>query len=205
MVPAMLSAPRASARANAVVLGASAGATRALGVILPLLPAHFPMPMFLVVHTPRETPSRLVDVFASYSSNRMVEAEDKLGIEPGVIYVAPADYHLVIDTEDHMSLSADDPVHFSRPAIDVLFESASDVYGSALLGVLLSGASEDGAQGLETIRARGGQTIAQDPATAQIGVMPRAAIRRGAAEHVLSPADIAQFLVAAARLVGACE
>jgi two-component system chemotaxis response regulator CheB len=190
----MLKRVPAVGRMRAVVIGASAGASEALGAIVPGLPPRFPTPIFIVVHIPRNVPNILVDLLRPRSANPVHEALDKMPIDGGSIYVAPPDYHLLIEAAGHLSLSVDDPVNFSRPAIDVLFESASDVYTDGLVGILLSGASSDGARGLLAIRRRGGQTIVQEPATAQMAMMPRAAMRCGAAEHVLSPPDILRFL-----------
>ncbi|HEV8550887.1 MAG TPA: chemotaxis protein CheB, partial [Polyangiaceae bacterium] len=127
------------------------------------------------------------------------EAEDKEPLRAGVLYVAAPNYHLLVERGRCFSFSMDEPVWFSRPAIDVLFESAADTYGRGLLGVLLSGANEDGAQGLARIRAQGGTTVVQTPESATARPMPDAALRLGAARHVLSPAEIGAFLAQLAR------
>jgi two-component system chemotaxis response regulator CheB len=122
------------------------------------------------------------------------EAEDKVAIEQGTVSIAPPDYHLLVEP-DHLSLSLEEPVRFSRPSIDVLFESAARAFDGALAGVVLTGANDDGADGLVAIKRAGGITIVQDPATASSPTMPEAAIRSGAADKVLPLEDIAPFLV----------
>jgi two-component system chemotaxis response regulator CheB len=185
----------------AAVIGASAGATDALGVILPALPADFAIPIIMTVHIPKDVPNLLIELFGPKTKLRIVEVEDKSPIVAGTIYVAPPDYHVLVEADGCLSLSVEAPVHFSRPSIDVLFESAALVYGPRLVGVLLSGASEDGARGLGVIRERGGRTLVQDPTTAQVPVMPAAAIRLGAAERVLTLQEIAAYLVEASTRV----
>jgi len=135
----------------------------------------------------------LEQVLGRSSKLPVVPATDKETIEPGHVYVAPADYHLLVE-EGHLALSADAPVEFSRPSIDVLFESAADTYGPRTVGVLLTGANRDGAEGLGRIAAAGGFTVAQDPETAERGDMPAAAIARGATRRVLALERIGPFL-----------
>ena len=122
------------------------------------------------------------------------EAEDKEPVEAGTLYVAPPDYHLLVDAGPRLSLSADDPVHYSRPSIDVLFESAADLYRSRLLGILLSGANEDGAAGADAIRRAGGLTIVQNPDTALSSQMPQSALRLFEPTYVLGLDAIAGLL-----------
>ena len=113
---------------------------------------------------------------------------------PGTVYFAPPDYHLLVDQGPRIALSIDQPVHYSRPSIDVLFESAADQYGERLVGILLSGANEDGARGLQAIQSAGGMTMVQDPASASMPTMPQAAIARDAGHHVMTPAAMADWL-----------
>jgi two-component system chemotaxis response regulator CheB len=184
-----------SERANrAVVIGGSSGALDALALILPALPSGFVTPLAIVLHIQPGRPSGLVNLFRATSRLNVKEAEDKEPIEPCTVYVAPPNYHLLVESGHHFSLSVDDPVHFSRPAIDVLFESAADAYGPALAGVLLSGANEDGARGLDRIFANGGSTVVQDPSTAVARQMPEAALRGGRPHRVLAPGDVAPYL-----------
>lgn len=179
---------------EAIVIGGSAGTVEALVTILPALPAGFSIPIALVVHISPAGPSLLPDVLASRCALVVKEAEDKEPIAPHTVYVAPPNYHLLVEKERCFSLSVDDPVQFSRPAIDVLFESAADAYGAALVGVLLTGANEDGARGLARIGRAGGTTLVQSPATAPAPTMPEAALRLWHDHRVLSPAEIGSFL-----------
>src|SRR5580692_7620642 len=148
---------------DAVVIGASAGGIEGLSVLLPALPARLRVPVFIVMHLPREHRSLLSEIFAPKCALRVSEAEDKTPAAPGCVYFAPPDYHLLLDEGPSMALSVDEPVHFSRPSIDVLFESASDLYRRQLLGIILTGASQDGAGGLAAVRQAGGVTVVQQP------------------------------------------
>jgi two-component system chemotaxis response regulator CheB len=180
--------------ADAIVIGTSAGGVEALSLLLPALPGSYQGAVFVVLHIPRERPSLLVEIFGPKCALHVREAEDKEPVAPGTIYFAPPDYHLLIDEGPELALSADEPVNFSRPSIDVLFESAADVYGPALLGIILTGASSDGARGLEMVHARGGVTIVQNPATAQSSVMVDAALRRAPGHQVMHLTDLAERL-----------
>lgn len=160
-----------------IVMGASAGALDALSVILPLLPKDFPLPILIVVHLPPERGSILAELLQSKCALEVREAEDKEPILPGVIYIAPPDYHLLVEPNKRLSLSSDEPVMFSRPSIDVLFESAADAYPDGdIIGIVLTGANFDGAQGAKAISNTGGTVYVQDPATAQASTMPEAAL-----------------------------
>jgi two-component system chemotaxis response regulator CheB len=170
---------------QAVVIGGSAGSVSALGGILPGLPAHFP-PVLVVVHLPPSPPSLLVEVFAPRCAMKVCEADPFERIERGTIYFAPADYHLLVEPDERCALSVGPLVHFSRPSIDVLFESAADAYGARLAGVVLTGASSDGARGLLAIRQVGGLAFVEDPATAEVETMPRAALALVPTARVLS-------------------
>ena len=178
----------------AVVIGASAGGIEALSVILPALPAGLSIPVFVVQHLARERPSLLVELYTARCELRVCEALDNTPIEGGVLYFAPPDYHLLIDPGPRLALSVDAPVHYSRPSIDVLFESAADHYGATLLAILLTGANQDGARGLATVRERGGQTIVQEPRSAQAAAMPSAALELGTPDWVLDLPAIARLL-----------
>jgi len=159
---------------EAVVIGGLAGAVAALGEILPELPAGFPA-VLVVVHVLPSVPSLLAALFAPRCAMRVVEAESLEPLARGTIYFAPADYHLLVERDRRLSLSLEPPVHFSRPSIDVLFESAADAFGDALAGVVLTGANADGAHGLQAIDRAGGRCLVQDPRAAEVGVMPAAA------------------------------
>jgi two-component system, chemotaxis family, protein-glutamate methylesterase/glutaminase len=181
-------------RVDAIVIGASAGGVEALTVLLPSLPVGIVEPIFIVMHLPRDTPSVLAEIFRPRCAMRVEEAEDKMPVQAGTVYFAPADYHLLIDKGPQLSLSADEPVHFSRPAVDVLFQSAVDVYRERLLGIILTGANEDGTDGLDAIRLAGGVTVVQDPATALSPVMPESALRRMSVDYVLPLSGIASLV-----------
>ncbi len=172
---------------DAVVIGASAGGIEALTSMLPALRPGFRQTLIIVQHLPRERPSLLPGLFAAKCQLPVIEATDKVELAPGTVYLAPPDYHLLVDgNPPHLALSIDPPVHFSRPSIDVLFESAADVYAHRLLGIVLSGSNADGAQGLAAVKKMGGVTAVQDPATALFSTMPAAALARGRADFVLS-------------------
>jgi two-component system chemotaxis response regulator CheB len=183
-----------SSAAEAVVVGASAGALEALSVILPALSADFGLPIMVVVHIPPDKRSVLAELFAAKCALKVVEAEDKVPLEAGTIYFAPPDYHLLVETDRSLALSADEPVLFSRPSIDVLFESAADVYGPGLIGIVLTGANQDGALGLKAIADAGGITIVQAPGTAFQDAMPQAAIDTVPTAQILTLASIATYL-----------
>jgi two-component system, chemotaxis family, protein-glutamate methylesterase/glutaminase len=183
----------------AVVIGTSAGGVEALSALLPALPADVQAAVFVVIHLPRERPSLLADLFAGKCAAPVREAQDKEPVEPGTVYFAPPDYHLLVDAGPQLSLSADELVNFSRPSVDVLFESAADVYGPRLLGVVLTGASHDGAAGLSAVQRTGGRAVVQRPDTAQMPVMVEAALRRTPSAVVLSLGEIADLLASLPR------
>jgi two-component system, chemotaxis family, protein-glutamate methylesterase/glutaminase len=188
--------PQIALRRNidAVVMGTSAGGVQALSMLLPALPADCIASVFVVIHLPRGRPSHLVDVFAGKCSLPVREAQDKEAVAPGTVYFAPADYHLLLDRGPQTALTVDDLVHHSRPSIDVLFESAAEVYLERLLGILLTGANEDGAAGLATVHDAGGVTVAQEPATAHSPRMILSALDRQAPDFVLTLERIAELL-----------
>jgi two-component system chemotaxis response regulator CheB len=185
-----------SNRIDAVVVGASAGGIEALSVLLPALPSTARAAVFVVVHLPRDRPSLLAEIFAKRCALPVREAEDKEWVTPGTVYFAPSNYHLLLDHGPQMALSADDPVHHSRPSIDVLFESAAEVYRERLLGIILTGANEDGAAGLAAVHDCGGITVVQEPSTARSPQMVLSALKRRPADHVLPLAHIAALLAA---------
>jgi len=188
--------PRLQRKVGAIAMGASAGGIEALTALLPALSDALPLPVFIVQHLTRERPSLLVGLFERYCRLPVCEATDNAPVEPGTVYFAPPDYHLLIDAGPRIALSVDPPVHYSRPSIDVLFESAVDQYGSLLLAILLTGANEDGAGGIQAVREGGGMTIVQDPASAQVAAMPTAALARCAPDLVLDLAGIAAVMAA---------
>ena len=181
---------------GAVVIGGSAGSVEALSVLLPALPAGLQAAVLVVLHLPRNRPSLLCNIFRSRCALPLREAEDKEPIVPGTVYFAPPDYHLLVDDGPALALSVDAPVHYSRPSIDVLFESAADAYGSGLIGMLLSGANQDGARGLAAIEARGGLAVVQEPDSAGVRTMPESALAHTTAARILTPLQMATFLTA---------
>jgi two-component system chemotaxis response regulator CheB len=168
--------PGVSQPVSVAVIGGSAGALEVVRRVLAALPAQPAVPIVIVLHLPAQARDRLVTLLNHDSAASVKQAEDKEPLRAGQIYVAPPAYHLLIEPTRSFALSLDEPVHYSRPAIDVLFESARDAYGESLLAVLLSGASQDGAAGLHEVHAAGGTTIVQDPDTAEVATMPRAAL-----------------------------
>ena len=179
---------------RAVVIGASAGGVSALFSVLGALPQGFSLPVLCVLHVPEGRDSQLAEVLQRRLARPVLEAMDKARIENGVVYVAGPGYHLSVERDFSLSLSQEAPVHFSRPAIDFLFESAADAYGQSLLGVLLTGANEDGARGLLYIKQSGGRTIVQDPRDAQVALMPEAALALHSPDQILSLSGIGQLL-----------
>jgi two-component system, chemotaxis family, protein-glutamate methylesterase/glutaminase len=185
-------------RIEAVVIGASAGGIEALNELLPALPASLQASLFIVLHLPRERPSLLVEIFEKRCALPVREAEDKEPVEPGTVYFAPPDYHMLIEQNRQIALSADEPVHYSRPSIDVLFESAADVYGDRLLGLILTGGNADGAAGLHAVHRAGGVTVVQKPDNAKVPLMVLSALQRSPADFVLPLNEIAALLAALA-------
>jgi len=197
-----------------VVVGGSLGGTEALRAILAALPADFPLPVAAVVHRGRGEEGLLARSLAAATLLPVVDVADQQELLPGRVYLAPLDYHLLVEFPQPaapgtvgtygqmLSLSTEAPINWARPAIDVLFESAAEVFGERVIGVLLSGLNSDGAAGLARIKEFGGLTVVQDPATAEAGEMPAAALALALAEHkVLSLAEIGPFLVECARVV----
>ncbi|MCJ8143904.1 chemotaxis protein CheB [Ancylobacter sp. A5.8] len=183
-----------TARSEAVVIGASAGALEALSAILPSLPAGFRLPVMVVVHVPADKRSVLAELFQNKCQIEVREADDKEPVVGGTVYFAPPDYHLLVEMDRTLSLSSDEPVLFSRPSIDVLFESAADAYGAALIAIVLTGANQDGAQGLCAVAALGGIALVQDPDEAFASAMPEAAINLCPDARIMSLHAIAAYL-----------
>lgn len=181
-------------RVDAVVIGASAGGVEALLGLLPALPPRMRATVFVVLHLPRDRRSLLVDIFTPRCAVPVREAEDKEPVAAGTVYFAPPDYHLLLDGGPRLALSVDEPVHYSRPSIDVLFESAADAYGPRLLGLVLTGGNQDGAAGLVAVRAAGGLACVQDPADAQVPLMPQCALAAGPVDMVLPLVQLAALL-----------
>lgn len=181
-------------RIDAIVIGASAGGIEVLSTLLPALSPQLRAAVFVVLHQPPDRASLLPEIFRRKCALPVREAEDKDPIEPGTIYFAPPNYHLLIEQGPRIALSIDDLVQFSRPSIDVLFQSAADAYRQRLLAILLTGWNEDGAAGMAAVQATRGVTIVQDPQSAEAPVMPLAAIRLRTPAFVLYPQAIADLL-----------
>ena len=177
-----------------VVIGASLGGLRAMQQILSALPSQFPLPIALVQHREPGSDDTLEGLLQTASALPVVEILDKQIILPGRVYVAPADYHTLVE-DGHFALSTDEPVNHSRPSIDVLFESVADAYGERVIGVVLTGANDDGARGLALIKARGGLAVVQDPGTAEASAMPKAALKAVAGAPAMPVEGIGRFLV----------
>ena len=180
---------------EAVVIGASAGGVEALLTIFSELKPGFRLPIIVVLHLPEERRSQLAEVFARRLPLAVREVQDKQPIVPGTLYFAGPGYHVSIEQDHSFSLSQEEPVHYSRPAIDYLFESAADVYQQRLAAILLTGANRDGAQGLSVVQQSGGLTIVQDPDEAQVATMPRAALDLFQPDCILPLRGIGRLLV----------
>jgi two-component system chemotaxis response regulator CheB len=189
-----IDAALAGRRIEAVVIGASAGGVDALVDLLPALPRDFGPAMVCILHVPADRESRLAELFAARLALPVREAVDKAPVEGGTVYFAGAGYHLSIEHDRVFSISCEPPVHYARPAIDLLMESAADAYGAGLAGILLTGANIDGADGMQRIRQRGGLTVVQDPSGAQSPTMPEGAIRLCEPHLVLPLAAIRTLL-----------
>lgn len=177
-----------------VAIGTSWGGLSALGRLLGAMPGTFPLPILVVQHRSKDSDNLLAKLLQDVSDLTVREAEDKDVLLPSNVYVAPADYHLLVDA-DQVSLATDAPVRYSRPSIDVAFESVARSYGSGAIGVVLTGANDDGSRGLARIIDLGGRGIVEDPKTAEMPVMPEAAARAVPAAEVLPLQDIAPRLV----------
>ncbi|CAK0752754.1 putative protein-glutamate methylesterase/protein-glutamine glutaminase [Gammaproteobacteria bacterium] len=182
---------------QAVVMGCSAGGVDALRIILAGLPMDFPLPVVIVSHIAASLKSLLPEILTVICKLPVQEAIERCPVAPGLVYVAPPSYHLLLEPDRTFALSVDDKVCNVRPAIDLLFYSAADLYGNGLIGVILTGANDDGSRGIAAIKKVGGLTIAQTPETAVARKMPEAAIATGCVDVVLPLEAIADFLVSA--------
>jgi two-component system chemotaxis response regulator CheB len=182
----------------AVVIGTSAGGTHALQQILPCLPADFPIPIIIVQHLHPLQDGVAMLHFSGGSALIIKDADEKEAIRPGFVYFAPPNYHLLIETDHTFSLSIDPKVNHCRPSIDVLFESAAAVYGPRLIAIILTGANNDGAEGLRLIKKKGGLVIVQDPKSAEFSFMPTAALNVVKPDFVLGPAEIGRWMAESA-------
>jgi len=175
-------------------MGCSSGGVRALRTLLAGLSPNIGVPLIVTCHLGDEDPDLLSGVLDSTSALPVREALERQRPVAGMVHLAPSGYHLLVEPDGRFALSADARVRYSRPSIDVLFDSAARCYGRALVGVLMTGANDDGADGLKTLRERGGVAIVQSPDDAETPFMPAAGIERAGADHVVPLADIAPLL-----------
>ena len=178
-----------------IAIGTSLGGLNALLELFGRLPATLPVPIVMVQHRGATADTTLVEMLSHATALTVVEAEDKVAMQPGTIYVAPPDYHLLIEADGTLALSTDAPVRSARPSIDVLFETAADAYRERVLAVLLTGASADGAAGLTHVKRRGGCAIVQDPASAECATMPSAGIAATPVDYILPLRQIGEHLI----------
>ena len=186
-----------NARYDLVVMGTSTGGLHALTRLLSGLPATFPLPIAIVQHRSRDSDERLATLLSGASLIPVLEAEDKEPLRSPGVYLSPPDYHLLIEA-DWLALSTEEPVGYSRPSIDVLFESAAYSHGSGVIGVLLTGANQDGTRGLKRIKEHGGYVIIQNPDTSESAFMPKHAVKNLLPDRVLNLEQIAGELIARA-------
>lgn len=190
---------RSRRRFAAAAIGVSAGGLNALSRILPLLDRDLALSVLVVQHLRPDSDSYLVQHLARLSAIRVKEAEDKEAIEPGTVYIAPPDYHLLVETDRTLSLSAEERVNFSRPSIDVTFETAAEAFQKQLIGIVLTGANNDGSRGLARVKYFGGMTVVQSPDSAEYDIMPRSAISTVDVDRIIPLDGIARLLNTLAR------
>jgi two-component system chemotaxis response regulator CheB len=177
-----------------IVIGTSWGGLDALSRLLAGLRDELHQPIVIVQHrAPDSNDLLLAELLGTHTRRVVTDPDDKTPLQQDHVYLAPPDYHVLVE-DGHLALSTDEPVRFARPSIDVLFESAADAYRDRAVGVVLTGAGDDGAAGLAAIKARGGVAIVEDPATATKDAMPRAAIEAASADAVLPIEEIPAFL-----------
>jgi two-component system chemotaxis response regulator CheB len=180
---------------QAVVIGASTGGMEALKTILPVLPANFQVPVMIAQHISPYSENYMARYFAEVCRLTVKEADEKEKVKPGTVYIAPPNYHLLVEKDWTLSLSVDPKVNYARPSIDVLFETAADAFADRLIGVVLTGANRDGSCGIRKVKDLGGLVIVQDPETSVADSMPKAAIQSTQADYILPPAEIALTLI----------
>ena len=181
-------------RHEAIVIGASVGGWEALKTLLSALPASFPSPIAIVQHIGERSESFMAELLNQVSRIAVKEAEDKESLSSGTAYLAPPGYHLLIEPDRSFSLSVDERVNHARPSIDVLFESAAEVFGGTLIGIILTGANADGARGLKTIKEYGGLAIVQNPEEAENPTMPKAALTATEVDYIVSLEQLTKIL-----------
>jgi two-component system, chemotaxis family, protein-glutamate methylesterase/glutaminase len=179
---------------QAVVIGVSSGGINALSVICKSLPVSFRLPIIVVQHMSARYENYLTVILQKQTKLKVKEVDEKEVVRKGIIYIAPPNYHLLLEGDKTFSLSVDEHVCFSRPSVDVLFETAASVYRDKLIGIILTGANKDGAEGLRSIKESGGLTIVQNPKTADVANMPTAAIERAHPDYILNIDEIGPLL-----------
>ena len=180
---------------QAVVIGASAGGMYAINKLLATLPDDFQLPIIIVQHIAPSSDNYLAEFLNKNSKLAVKEADEKESLKEGHVYISPPNYHILIEEDFTISLSADEKVNYSRPSIDVLFMSAADSFKKKLIGIILTGANEDGAKGLLEIKKKGGLTITQDPMEAETPTMPKAAIRLTNPHYIKTIKEISELLI----------
>ena len=180
---------------EAIVIGVSSGGLNALKIIFSLLPADFKTPVIIVQHISPRSENQWISLLNDKSNLQIKEADEKEKIEPGIVYVAPPNYHLLIEIDKTFSLTVEERVNYARPSIDVLFESAAEAFQNKLIGVILTGSNNDGTNGLKRIQEYGGLTIVQEPKTAESAYMPESAIAAIKPEYILSLEEIIELLI----------
>jgi len=179
---------------SAIIIGGSAGSFKIISQVISSLQADFPIPVIICVHRLRNVKTGIISALSNNSSIRIVEPYDKDPVEPETVYIAPANYHLLIEQGSYFSMATSRPVNHSRPSIDILMKSAAEVYADRVLGILISGANSDGAEGMMAIHRSGGTTLVQDPAEADIPSMPEAAIDSFKPDYVINADKIIKFI-----------
>jgi two-component system, chemotaxis family, protein-glutamate methylesterase/glutaminase len=180
---------------DAIVIGTSSGGMNALKFIFSALPVDFSIPIIIVQHISPRSDNQWIKLLNNNSKLYLKEADEKEKIEQGIVYIAPPNYHLMIERNKTFSLTIDERVNYSRPSIDVLFESAAEAYKNKLIGVILTGSNNDGTKGIKRIKENGGLTIAQDPETAESSYMPASAIAAIQPDYILSLEKITELLI----------
>lgn len=182
-------------RFEAIVVGVSSGGMNAMKVMFSLLPKDFNTPIIIVQHIGAHSDSQWIKLLNDKSNLPLKEADEKEKIENGKVYIAPPNYHLLIEKDRTFSLTIDERVNYSRPSIDVLFESAAEAYKNKLIGVILTGANNDGSNGIKRVKECGGLAIIQNPETAESAFMPKSAIAAIKPDYVLSLEGITELLI----------
>lgn len=177
-----------------VIIGGSAGSLQALLQILPFIENPISYAIVIVVHRKQSDEQTLEALLALKSQVKVKEVEDKVKLKPGFVYIAPSNYHLLFEREETLSLDTSEKINYSRPSIDVSFESAAEIYGSSLIGILLSGSNSDGTVGMKAIQEAGGITVVQNPISAEMSFMPNNAILHTQPDYVLKTEEILQFI-----------